>query len=79
MGSLDVKWPGLTVLCPLTVVFQMTANTLKAFPPVGFSKLEGEEPGEDRDVVCVWFVFQSQQGQGHDVKMCLNIDIITEI
>lgn len=43
---LDVKWPCLTVLCPLRVVFQMTANTLKAFPPVGFSRLEEEEQGE---------------------------------
>lgn len=29
----------------------MTANTLKAFPPVGFSRLGEEERGEKTDVV----------------------------
>ncbi len=53
MGLLDVKWPCFMVVCPLRVVFQMTANTLKAFPPVGFSRLEEEEQGENRDVVYV--------------------------
>lgn len=32
-------------------VFQMTANTLKAFPLVGFSRLEEKEQGENRNVI----------------------------
>lgn len=52
-----MKWPCMMVFCPLRVVFQMTANTLKAFPPVGFTRLEEEEQGENRDVVNVRVVF----------------------